>query len=285
MKKLIVLMTAAVCSTWLYSEATVFKVSEGEHFCYIGGTVHILTEANYPLPSEYSMAYDNSDAVVTETDTVALAEPGNTQILMDRGMYQGEETIRTFLSPKVYEKLDKVLAEYMIPIKSVESLKPGLLTSVMTMMQLYQLGYTAEGVDSFFYKKAVEDGKGLLFLESLEQQIDFICSMGVGNEDEFILSMLNDLDKTPEYMDAMVASWEKGERELIEASALEMKNEFPDIYTNLLSDRNSAWIEKIAGFLSDDPVEFFLFGAMHLYGDDGVLQLLLNEGYAVEHVR
>ncbi len=284
MKRLIILFAAAVLSISAYSQATVFKVSKGDNFCYIGGTVHILSEDNYPLPAQYDEAYADSDVLVTETDTESLTEPENMQTLMQMAVYPGDETIEQHLEPRVYKKLAKTLAAYSIPAAGVAKLKPGLLSSVITAIQFQQMGYTAEGVDSFYYKKAVEDNKDVLFLEALDAQIDFICSMGEGNEDEFVLSMLEDLDKTQEYMDAMVASWEKGERDVIEASAEEMRTAFPEIYKTLLSDRNAAWIELFKTYLDDKPVEFVLFGAMHLYGNDGVLELLKAEGCTIEQL-
>ncbi len=284
MKRLIILFAATVISVSVYSQATVFKVTKGDRFCYIGGTVHILSESNYPLPSEYDQAYAKADVLVIETDTASLTEPENMQALMQMAVYPDGETIAQHLSSRVYKKLTKTLGTYSIPVAGVAKLKPGLLSSVITAIQFQQMGYTAEGVDSFYYNKAVEDNKDVLFLESLNAQIDFLCSMGEGIEDEFILSMLEDMDKTKEYMDAMVASWEKGESEVIETSAQEMKAAFPEIYKTLLSDRNRTWIDLLNTYLEDKPIEFVLFGAMHLYGEDGVLELLKADGCVVEQL-
>ena len=209
MKTRIMLLLCTLFTVSAYSEATVFKIINGDHYCYIGGTVHVLAESNYPLPEEYDRAYSDSEILVIETDAAALAQPENMQILMEKGMYSDGITIQDKLSPKVYKKLERTLSGIGIPIKGVQQLKPGILSSIITSIQFQQMGYTAEGVESFYLKKAVEDNRDVLFLEALEEQLDFLTGMGEGDEDEFILSSLEDVNKTKEYMDAMVLSWKK----------------------------------------------------------------------------
>ena len=285
MKNRIIVLLCVLFMVSAYSEATVFKIINGNRYCYIGGTVHVLAESNYPLPEEYDRAYSDSEILVIETDAAALAQPENVRILMEKGMYSDGITIKDKLSPKVYKKLERTLSGIGIPVKGAQQLKPGILSSIITAIQFQKMGYTAEGVESFYLKKAVEDNRDVLFLEALEEQLDFLTGMGEGNEDEFILSVLQDLDKTQEYIHAMISSWEFGESFVIEKSAKEMRETFPEIYKTLLTDRNSAWIDVLKQYLTNDAVEFVLFGAMHLYGEDGVLELLRNEGFIVEQLR
>ena len=55
--------------------ASVFKAEKDGNTVYIGGTVHLLSEKDYPLPSAYSTAYEASDELFFETDVSALANP------------------------------------------------------------------------------------------------------------------------------------------------------------------------------------------------------------------
>jgi|GEM_PF-3919247 len=50
------------------ADSFVWKVSKGGNEIYLGGTIHILTEAEYPLPPEFGQAYDKSETLVFETD-------------------------------------------------------------------------------------------------------------------------------------------------------------------------------------------------------------------------
>ena len=42
----------------------VWKVSKGSNYLYVGGTVHILSETDYPLPYAFELAYQRLAALV-----------------------------------------------------------------------------------------------------------------------------------------------------------------------------------------------------------------------------
>ena len=60
-----------------------------------------------------------------------------------------------------------------------------------------------------------------------------------------------------------------------------MIKEFPELYKSLLVDRNVSWLKYIERMLTTADVEFVLVGALHLIGEDGVLQQLKARGYAI----
>jgi len=64
----LLLLTTATLSV---QAASVWKVSSDKHTLYIGGTIHILSPEDYPLPREYDIAYKAADKVVFETDMIA----------------------------------------------------------------------------------------------------------------------------------------------------------------------------------------------------------------------
>ena len=57
--------------------------------------------------------------------------------------------------------------------------------------------------------------------------------------------------------------------------------EYKDV---LLDNRNKAWIEKIKAFANEKPT-LFAFGAGHLGGDNGLIELLKKEGYKVKPLK
>ena len=48
--------------------ADVWKVASPRGHVYVGGTFHLLTPADYPLPAEYDAAYRAAQTIVLETD-------------------------------------------------------------------------------------------------------------------------------------------------------------------------------------------------------------------------
>lgn len=51
-----------------FADAPVWKLSKGDDYIYIAGTVHMLARFDFPLPSALEVAYKDSDYVVFETD-------------------------------------------------------------------------------------------------------------------------------------------------------------------------------------------------------------------------
>ena len=48
------------------AQSSVWKVSKGNDHIFIGGTVHILPPSEFPLPTEFAVAYNKSDSIVLE---------------------------------------------------------------------------------------------------------------------------------------------------------------------------------------------------------------------------
>jgi uncharacterized protein YbaP (TraB family) len=58
----------------LYGETSVWKISGGDNALYIGGTVHILRESDYPLPEAFDAAFNESEMIIFETSVNDLSE-------------------------------------------------------------------------------------------------------------------------------------------------------------------------------------------------------------------
>ena len=120
-------------------------------------------------------------------------------------------------------------------------------------------------------------------MESVDEQIAFILSMGHGNENDFIEHSIKDLKKTGQIIDQLISAWKRGqEQELYDLFVAEMKKGFPDLYKALLVDRNNAWLPKIEHFFQTTEKELVLVGVGHLVGEDGIIETLRNRGYHIK---
>jgi hypothetical protein len=131
---------------------------------------------------------------------------------------------------------------------------------------------------------AADDGKQKLHLETVDEQLSFLKSMGDGKENELILYTIDELETNTELFKQMLDSWKNGDENLILEINNEFKLEYPDVYKTILSDRNSNWIPILESYFETPETEFVIFGAAHLYGPDGVLELLKSKGYKVQQL-
>ena len=263
------------------SQSSIWKIEGNGNEFYLGGTVHILRSSDYPLPEEYDEVYEKSDLIAFEADLGEMEDEEIANKLVLGSVYNDDRGLKSVLSEKVYQKLSEACAEKNIPLATMDKLKPSMIVLTLTMMNMSNMGIVEEGVDQVYYNKAKSDGKELAFFESVEQQIDWLLGMGEGNEDEFILHSLKDLKDTKESMDELLEDWKNGDNKVMNKTLKQMKKDYPGVYKSLVSDRNTAWMEKLDGFLNDDKVEFVLVGSLHLHGSEGLLNLLEDEGYTV----
>ena len=266
-----------------FAETSLWKVSKGDSELFIGGTIHVLSASDYPLPMEFEQAYKQSHTIVFETDLAAMALPETQQELLQRVMYKEGRTLKDDLSAETYKALVDYAASVGLMIESLNQFKPPMVMITLLMNELHRLGMADTGVDNFFNQKAIADGKSIGELESVQVQLDVIENMGKGHEDEMILSTIAEMKELPLIMDEMKQAWRKGDMKTLEKIGVsEMKTDFPDLYRLLLVERNNAWIPKIEVMLATPEIELVLVGALHLVADEGVITRLRSLGYEVE---
>ncbi|MFT5082822.1 MAG: hypothetical protein ACI9Y1_000857 [Lentisphaeria bacterium] len=109
--------------------------------------------------------------------------------------------------------------------------------------------------------------------------------MGEGKEDELIMQTLDEISSIEKDILDMKQAWRSGDNDTLERIAMvDIKKEFPDTHKTLFSNRNNAWAPKIETMLKNKSVELVLLGALHLVGDDGLINQLKRRGYSVENI-
>ncbi|MCW8092536.1 TraB/GumN family protein [Alteromonas sp. ASW11-130] len=265
--------------------ASVWKVSNNSHSLYIGGTIHILSPQDYPLPPSYKFAYKESDKLIFETDIAALTTPEFSQLSMQKLTYQDGRTLQSTLQPETFAALKSHLESRGVPIANMQKLKPSLVGVTISMLELQRLGLTSQGVDSYYYTIAMGDGKLMDWFETPEEQLDFIANMGEGDDDAFVRYSIEDVKKIPSMLEQLRGDWRAGDVEALNKyHLLEFKESYPDIYHTLLTERNAEWMPDIEEMLTTPEVEFVLVGTLHLPGETGLLKLLEAKGYTVTQV-
>lgn len=139
----------------------VWKVSLGDRHFYLGGTIHILGESDYPLPKAFDAAYSKSDTLVFETDIQKSRDPKVTERFMAKMVYSDNRTLKKLLTPDTFRALTIFAAARDVPVEAMDQFKPGLVLVSLTLLEVKRLGVAEIGVDEFFFSKAVKDGKSV----------------------------------------------------------------------------------------------------------------------------
>ena len=267
----------------VYADSSVWRVSKGEQHMYIAGTVHLLPPEQFPLPEEFTQAYQQADAVVFEADVRQMETPQGMQLLMKHAMYVDGRQLNQVLSAATYQQLQQFATAQGIDLTPLNGFKPDFVLLTLMQVALQKAGMAGEGVDMHFLSKAEADSKPLHFLETVEQQLSILLNVSAANEDVFVQQNLEQLSELEVQLKQIITAWRSGDTEALSelAMAFTETEEGREFYQALLVQRNQNWIPQLKQMLETKEVELVLVGALHLAGDSNVLELLQQQGYQV----
>ncbi|GGC05800.1 conjugative transfer protein GumN [Marinobacterium zhoushanense] len=270
-----------------FAESSVWKVSKGENYFYLGGTIHLLSAADHPLPDEFNLAYNDAGKIFFETDLAATKTPEFQSKFIAAMMYSDDRTLQSELDPAIYRKLESFMTSRHMPIAQFSKFQPWGVSMMIVLFEYQRLGMMPNyGVDAYFNSLAVSDNKIIMSLETPDEQINFLRSMAKIDQDIGVEYTLRDLKRLPEFIDSMKQNWRSGDLEALAESIFvaQMQREFPELYDSIVTSRNNAWMRQLPRLTDDSEREFVLVGAMHLYGKEGLLNQLALQGFSVEQL-
>lgn len=254
---------------------------------YLMGSIHLLKKEHYPLKSNIEDAFSNSDVLVLEVDMSGDKLLNAGMLLLQKGMYQGEEKLSGNISAKTYQLVKDKLSEMGMDIEGFQKSKPWFMALSIIERKLYQLGFNPMyGVDMYFLRKA-EGKKKIKGLESIEFQVNLFESFTKKENEKFLLSTIMEADQMEKEMGKMIKAWQTGDTEILEKTTLESIKKYPDLdsfYKKLNDDRNVRMVEEISSLLKTGKKHFIIVGALHLVGEKGLVHLLKNKGYSIRQL-
>jgi uncharacterized protein YbaP (TraB family) len=264
---------------------SVWKVTKNGDTVFIGGTIHILPVTEFPLPTQFTDIYQQSDTVVFEAELPDPTDIAAQQQMMMKLSYQNGETLKDTLTDETFEALDQYLSTFGANANQLASFKPGFVTTMLVTMEAQRAQMAGEGVDAYFTQLAKRDNKEREYLESLDFQINMLANLGDGEEERFISETLATLPELKSELEQTIKAWRKGDTEALNKLVIQtFKQEAPESYDDVFTKRNMNWIPQIEAMFGDDDKEFVLVGAGHLVGEDNVLKLLEQKGYSVKQL-
>lgn len=269
---------------------------DGEGKLYLFGSIHIGNEASFPLPTYVTDAYEESDCIAVECDIVAFEQLSADEIAEYYYplIYTDGTTISDHIDADIYEACKKILTENGMYSPYLDVYHPTMWSSMLSNVALSYTDFEIDsGIDRYFINEATDDGKGILEIEDIADQI----TMDLQFPDEMLSYMLSEFtekDVFEQYDDdltEMFSAWKTGtlEEYLLDESDKEDLSEQEKLYEELyekvtLTDRNIGMAAVAAEYITSGREVFYIVGAAHMYGENGVVALLEKEGFTVTSV-
>jgi uncharacterized protein YbaP (TraB family) len=247
---------------------------------YLLGSMHLARPDIYPLREGIEQAFAESDALVVEIDIGGAARLAVQERMLQRGTYPEGETLRDHLSASTWRDLERQIQASGLPPEAMERLKPGLVLTTLTTLEMMKLGLTAEhGIDRHFLELA-RGHKPIIELETIDRQLDVLLNFP--DPDLLVRQSLSQMAQIGQIMDQLVSSWKRGDadalRRLVIDDELAAHPEFGPIHRRLFDDRNREMVERVAALQAQGGRYFVVVGAGHLVGEQGIISLLSRRG-------
>lgn len=254
---------------------------------YVGGTLHGFKGSLYPLPIAFEQAYAAASELIFEVN-LANVTPQQIYALQQKyAMLPAGQTLEDVLPADSLAQVMELVAEMGVPWNALNQLTPAALSTELTQALMMTQGLLPNyGFEQHFLARAMQEGKTVDELETLEFQLELLSRMPIDLQAEDTATVVAE-SKT--VFGAMVDAWYQADRDKIWQLIVSEGEDNPELQAfneELFTERNHGMADKIARYLkADADVRLVLVGAGHLAGDEGIIALLEEMGFSGQQLR
>lgn len=260
-----------------------WKVTSPTATVYLMGSIHVGDSSMYPLPPLVEAAFETSKALAVEINVKNVDQARSMKLVQEFGLYPGEDALAKHVSQKTLAALNEFCSKAGLPAGAFDKLKPWVAVVTVIAITLKAAGEEPElGIDRHF----IDESKTQRIdeLETAEYQLSIFSSASEQEQEELLISTLDQVEKAKVHMQRMQEAYLSGDEDKLLAVMREQDNLPKALRRKLLDDRNAAMAGKVEGYLKGKEQVFVVVGAAHIIGDTGIVKLLRGKGYKVEQV-
>lgn len=243
---------------------------------YLFGTIHLEDERVVRLPPPVDEIFTKAQTFVMEVvmDFRAL------NAITDAMYYQNGQTLAATVGSTLYSRSAQVLKEYGMAPTITNSLKPWAVVMILSAPK----AETGDFLDKVLYENALRQNKKVSGLETIAEQLSVMEGLSSGDQKLLLADTLVMSGQLPKIIEELIQVYLS--RDLtalmhlnkiygVTDKALEAR-----MMQRMLYDRNHRMVKRMQAHLETGHA-FIAVGALHLPGEQGIIQLLKNKSYAV----
>ena len=263
-----------------FADPAFYRISKGNEQHWLLGSIHAGKPSLYPLPDPVERAWQQSRALVMEVDMTHISQAQWQEMGAITRLVDGK-TLKDHLPIDLYRRTLIAAGQNGLTEAMLAPLRPWFAAITLTQAALERTGYRGEfGVDQHFAKRANDGGKPIVGLETLLEQLGYLASVG-DNQTLMLESTLDELPELEKGFAEVMAAWQNGDQATL-INLLKEEMAPPKLQAwleqTLLAERNRNWVKKWPGLPNES---FIVVGALHLYGEQGLLALLEQQGWRI----
>lgn len=256
---------------------------EGEHgSVLLLGSIHLLREADQPLPERVQAAYQHASRVVMEVTPDELAPAASRAALQRVGVSAAGRSVAELLAPAQMQQAQRLAAGAGLDLRQVAAYEPWFATLLLYNGALAALGYDgALGVERQLAAWAEADGTPVDGLETLDEQLQLFKQLDAGLQVQVLMKTLAELAGIEDQAVQLVEAWRQADLGALEQQLELDFTGFEPLRERIVTDRNRAWLPEVEALLAQEGTSLVVVGALHLVGGTGLPALLEQRGYKV----
>lgn len=277
-----------------FARGNLWRATRGGQSVTLVGTYHLDDPRLAPLVQAVRPALDSATRLLVEggpEEEAAL----KARIAAEPSLIVNTDgpTLPETLPPEIWKQLSEALAERGIPGFMAAKLRPWYLSMMLSIPTCALAEMTApNGLDRQLIDLALASGVPVQALEPYDTVFHIFDELPQDDQLSMIVSSLA-MEGNSEDMSATLSSrYFAGESRLIwefmRAQTLKLpgytpeqvEREFATMEEAMMNARNRSWIPVIEAAAEGGPV-LAAFGALHLAGEEGVLNLLAQDGWSL----
>ena len=250
---------------------------------YLFGTFHLLPDKlDWQRPAMIA-AFDKSSILIMEADINGAAPGDVVNLIKKYGVAPADRPLRSRLTPEQVAKYEKTTGALGLDPAMLDPYEPWYAATVLTLKYAEKHGLEAsQGAEEKLIKAAETENKPTAYLETIEEQIQFLAGLPEQTQNEMFIATLDELETSDQVLGDMQNAWIKGDTKAMAGLFDKSVRDIPDLYNVLIRDRNKRWADEIEKLMAGSGKVFIAVGAGHLVGDDSVVALLRQRGFEIE---
>ena len=255
---------------------------------YLLGTHHLVPVSFLDsIPGLYK-AFNSCEVVIGE---MMMNNIDDASQLQKAALISGNVAMTELFSEENYILVDDELrATLGMGLKEMFMLNPTFIRT-MYELEIYnkKFGISDESqLDTYFQQVGELQGKKVVGLENIDTQIQVLLGgKDLKREAQLLVESVRNKDQIVADFQELNQLYKKGKIEALVTLA-QKREDFTDMtdeeYAVMVDNRNFAWIKILPDYINQSPC-FIAVGALHLGGENGLINLLKKEGYKVTAVK
>ena len=249
---------------------------------YIYGTIHVIEKKDFFMSQNIKQKFEETDQLVLEIPMdMSLSQKIE---MAQKIMLPNQKTIKDYTSKTDFECLQNYMTDTLqINPKKQQRLirlKPFFLMATLEIDKIKK----TKSYEKVFAKMAKKQRKTVVGLETADFQLSIIDRYPYTLQAKMLIDGIKQSTNDQTLFEEMVAVYKSQDIEKLYQLIKKESDTMPNFEQYFLTERNLDWIPKIEKIIQHQPV-FIAVGAGHLGGEQGMVNLLRQNGYTLTPIR